>query len=382
VVLLIGAVGLAVAASDDEPADLRAGEGTPTTPPSADPSDQLLVEPSVELEPGQVVTITLPVAPSDDAIVAQCASEAATASDPAPWCDLAYEQIAATGVDGHFQFAVLRSIQISRGIIDCAESAERCLIGVRSGGIDYLTPISFRAGLPAASDPVIESDDLSAADGQRVMITGGGFTPDAEIFLMQCLRVPTGDGPDTCDDARSVPITTDSSGGFERELLVYREIFTNGWVDCEPCVLYAASYRQNPAVVPIAVAPGTASHRPMVRIIPDGPYEPGQRVQLRGTGFQAGSTDIDIAWCRFNTDSPQTEAQGAGDGYATCGYAGEATLSDDAGRFVVDGFLMPDDTSASGGPTCQEPTARCGLAWHRYEGSYPVFITFFEMTTG
>lgn len=378
VVLLVGAAGLSVAASDNDPDDVRTVEGTPTTPTSADPSTQLRVEPSSDLDPGQVVTITLPVAPSDDAIVAQCASEAG-AGDPAPWCDLAYGQVSESG-DGHFQFAVLRSIQTSNGIIDCAESAERCVIGVRSGGVDYLAPISFRAGLAAAADPVIEIDDPSAADGEGVTVVGSGFTPDAEILLMQCQRVPAGDGPDTCDDARSVSITTDSSGGFERLLVVYREIFTSGWVDCDPCVLYGGSHRQNPAVVSIDVAAGQGSSRPTVRIIPDGPYEPGQRVQLRGSGFQAGSDDIDIGWCRFNTDSPETEAQGAGEGFATCAYPGEPPVSNETGSFVVDGFPMPEDAFGFGGATCQEPAARCGLAWHRYEGSYPVFITFFEIT--
>ncbi|MEO7572328.1 MAG: neocarzinostatin apoprotein domain-containing protein [Acidimicrobiales bacterium] len=379
--MLIVAAGLGVATSDSDPADVRAGEGTPTTATPADPSAQLRVEPSSNLEPDQVVTITLPVEPSDDAIVAQCASEAAGASDPTPWCDLAYDQVSESG-DGHFQFAVLRSIQTSRGIIDCAESAERCVIGVRSGGVDYLAAISFRADLAAAADPVFEIDDSSAADGEGVTVVGSGFTPDTEIFLMQCQRAPAGDGPDTCDDARSVSFTTDSSGAFEREFLVYREIFTSGWVDCEPCVLYAASYRQNPAVVPIDVAPGAGSSRPTVRIIPDGPYDPGQLVQLQGTGFQAGSTDIDIGWCRFNTDDPETEAQGAGPDYATCAYPGEPPVSDEAGNFVVDDFPMPDDAFGFGGATCQEPTARCGLAWHRYEGSHPVFITFFEMNPG
>lgn len=379
VALLIGMVGLSVATSDDGPADVRAVEGTPTTPTTADPSAQLRVEPSSGLEPDQVVTITLPVEPSDDAIVAQCASEAAGASDPAPWCDLAYDRVSQGG-DGHFQFAVLRSIYTSRGVIDCAESAERCVIGVRSGGVDRVASISFRAGLPASDDPGIGIDDATAADGESVTVTGSGFTPDAEIFLMQCQRAPAGEDVGACDDARSVSIATDPSGTFQREFLVYREIFNGDWVDCDPCVLYATGTRQNAAVIPIDVTPAAGSSRPTVRIIPDGPYEPGQRVQLRGTGFQAGSTDIDIGWCRFNTDSPETEWQGQGG--ATCAYPGEPPVSDAAGNFVINDFPMPDGAFGFPGVTCQEPTARCGLAWHRYEGSYPVFITFFEIALG
>jgi hypothetical protein len=57
-------------------------------------------------------------------------------------------------------------------------------------------------------------------------------------------------------------------------------------------------------------------------------------------------------------------------------------VSDEAGTFVIDDFRMPDDAFGFSGATCQEPTAQCGLAWHRYEGSYPVFITFFEMGPG
>ena len=111
-IVLTGGAGLRAAMTEGDPAELRTTDDESPADSPATPSDQMQVEPATALEPGQIVTITLPEAPTDDAIVAQCASEAAGSSDPAPWCQLAYERTSDDGA-GHFQFAVLRSIQTS-----------------------------------------------------------------------------------------------------------------------------------------------------------------------------------------------------------------------------------------------------------------------------
>lgn len=378
-------VGVVLAVRQDQPAQIRAvDEGPPSTEVAPDVADRLLVEPATGLEPGQVVTITLPEPRAFDAIVAQCASEAATASDPVPWCDLSPEVTPADG-EGHFRVEVLRSIQTSYGIIDCAEQAERCVLGVRSGGRDRTAPISFREGLGPVEVGEIAVDRPIVGDGDVVVVSGTGFAPNAEVWLSQC-RVDGGERSlesSQCDDVRNVMVVADQAGRFERQLLVYRELLSSEWVDCDPCAIRAGAHRQEPALAPIRIEVGSnPSRRPTVRIVPEGPYARGQAVQLQGTGFQIGMANIDIGWCRFNTDDPATEAQGAGPEYATCNYPATGLQGDAGGNFVVDDFRMPSQSWGAGFETCGAPEARCGLAWHPSEGSFPVFITWFEMLQG
>lgn len=91
--------------------------------------------------------------------------------------------------------------------------------------------------------------------------------------------------------------------------------------------------------------------------------------------------NVDIGWCRFNTDDPATVAAGNPPDFATWAYPVTGLQPDEEGNFVVSDLPMPSEAFGLGA-TCEDPAARCGLAWHPTEGSYPVFITFFGMLLG
>lgn len=373
---------VAVTRGPGDPADLHTVDDNSSSTTVTDTGRGLGVSPSTGLTDGQVVEVTLPKPPAADAIVVQCASEAASAADPVPWCDLNTVSEPATDGFAHFRVTVTRTIETSNGLVDCAVAERRCLIGVRSAGSDLTAAISFRADLDPVATPTIAAGPPTAVSGEAVTVTGVGYAPGVEVTLWQCRANPIEGGTDGCDGSRAISVTTDAQGRFTKRVLVYDEVFADydGWLTCTPCLIEARAIRHSPATATIEVGPSATSTRPTVTISPQGPYRPDQRVQLRGTGFQADSDRMTIGWCRFNTADPAHEAQGAGPGYATCRYPDTTSvMTDGNGSFVINDFPMPPPTFADG--ACQGPAIRCGLAWHPGEGAFPFFITFFHMLT-
>jgi len=358
-------------------------DGEVSTNPIATTTTQalpgLIVEPSEELQPNDEVTITLPVETDpNDIIVAQCGSEAASAS-PELWCS-----VVATGgtlSSSGLTIAVQRVIQVTAGEgrrIDCAERPGRCLVGVRTGGRDYTAPISFDPDLPPLGVPTLGAQELGNG---FVAVSGDGYLPSTEITITQCR--PHQDQERSarvfvdCDFTRATRTTADDQGRLRVEMPLYREIFESftGWGRCDPCQIEAHGTAFDTIATPVDASAGLAG-RPTVSIQPSGPYAPGQLVELHGTGFPPDAPfDQAIGWCRFVTDDPTTEVQGAGPGYADCRYPGIGPVTtSDSGEFTIIDFPLPDESFV-----CDEPEAQCGLAVHPSEGSLPLFVTEFDM---
>jgi hypothetical protein len=379
---VLGAV--AVAVDHDARSERRVQEGSEgATAPAVRPAG-LTVEPATGLAPGDQVSVALPAEPAPGATITQCASEALRGLDG--WCDANASWQRVTGGPPDYRVAVVRVIETDHGLIDCADRPQRCVIAVRSEGHGHGAPISFRSDLGQLAEPELSVDRPVIGDGVQVRIAGSGFAPGAAVRVAQCRRQPGQDPADDfagCDRARAVVVEADGGGRFERQVLLFREVFEpqTGWAACDPCVLRADAIRQLPATTVLQFGGGGASLRPTVQIVPEGPYRRGQLVRLRGAGFQAAAGEVTIGWCRFDTDEPATEEQGVGAGRAACSYpaAGFSVRPDESGTFVVGGFPMPSAAFGFDVATCADPAVLCGLAWHPAEGSRPVFITFFEM---
>ncbi len=390
---LIGVESEDVRASDDPGAPSAAIESKPDTTPSSSAADGLVVEPADDLRDGQTVTVTGPFDTGALAGVAQCAGEAASTPTSLSWCDINVPR--EDEGPGPLKVTVLRSIQTSNGLIDCAERPQRCLIGVRAGGleagaVDLTAPISFRSDIEPMPVPALTIDESPAVDGETRMVSGAGFVPNADVSVAQCVGEPTESWVDEerarerCDTARVAPATADDNGMFTVPVVLYADVqIPRGRTACDPCVLLARGERQPTAVTAVVVQPGATAARPTVTISPEGPYESGQRVALDGSGFQPHQRGIMIGWCGFLTDAPEQEIQGdAKYGHTPCAYPDEGFTADvdNAGRFRIEDFPLPDgpfgyDNSAD----CGNPSTRCGLAWHPGEAQLPVFVTLFEL---
>lgn len=370
---------------------------TLSTEPAPAPIRNPTVTPSTGLVDGQVVIVS-GIGDRESAGVAQCASEAISSSDPAAWCD--DTQPRTWGV-GSVELTVAQIIDTANGPIDCAENTRRCIVGIRTSIGDTVVRISFDGApdppdeepVELLGDPVIEISAPTVTDGGRIEVRGSGFAPDHMLVLSQCQGTVAEDWDDwrlphsRCDNARSAALTADPDGAWTAPYLGYAEIQTyDGWAPCDPCVLVVTGYRHVSAVTTLTVTTDGAPIRPEVRIVPEGPYESGQRVRLEGSGFQTGASGSSLrtGWCAFRTDSPETEIQGDHNyGYTTCAYPSETAFgvpTDELGRFVVDNFPLPSGAFGHGlSGDCADPELRCGLAWHPGEGTLPVFVTLFEL---
>ena len=235
-------------------------------------------------------------------------------------------------------------------------------------GEDCRLPVSTVEGEGAGG--IVEVSRSAVSDGTRIRARGRGFTAGAELYVSLCIR---GRGEVGCDQARGARVVTDDDGDFSLSMFAYADILTyQGWMRCEPCELTARGVDQASSSR-IEIEALDVLTRPEVRIETPGPYRPGQRVRLAGSGFQADSSDVLVGWCSFSTDDPETESDGTS---ASCAFSesGSGIVANADGEFVVEDFQMPTGSHAE---ACA--TKKCGLAWMPWEGSVPAYVTLFEL---
>jgi hypothetical protein len=151
VAVVLGGAGLALAVGDDagsdrptldvvtEPTDApapttgstTADPTTPeTTPPTTEPPAATMVaEPRTGLDDGQDVDLVLAPDPGGELTARQCAAEAIGTANPNLWCDASQFPLRSSAGRPDLSFRALRAIDTQQlGIVDCAESPDRCAI--------------------------------------------------------------------------------------------------------------------------------------------------------------------------------------------------------------------------------------------------------------
>lgn len=389
-------------AGDDRP---KVTAGPPTTVrPAAEPpmtinaeGQVLLTEPfGMEITPaiglGETdrVDIRLDPDPGGELIVVQCAAEVVeiSASGPAGTelgvCSAVLQYLRGTADPiGRRPDSTDLWLDVDRrlgtadlGVIDCASAPGRCVVAVRpsgttgaaSGDDDRFAPLAFNSELGPLPTPTLTYDggEPPFEDGQVVTLHGEDFAPEDDVYIRQC--VATGQpatsedtGVGDCDgDFRAVVTRTDADGRFSIDLLVYRDIGVGeyqervSWIPCEPCALVVTGARSGTALAALELVPSDTPIHPSIRLVPEGPYRPGQRVRVEGSGFQASGdpgAEIHVAWCLTGAD------------IADCVYPTEGMTPQvgSDGRFVIDAFPLPDSLS---GMTCAPRPGFCAVAWH------------------
>ena len=129
------------------------------------------------------------------------------------------------------------------------------------------------------------------------------------------------------------------------------------WQACAPCELQVEGQWSGRVAAPIGLAPTATAIRPGITVVPEGPYQPGQRVRVEGHGFQPPGEGPDeapvlLAWCR------------TGGTVDECLHPSVGVLVVDAGGgFVVEGVPLPGADVVLFGVTCAEVPGGCSLAW-------------------
>lgn len=344
-----------------------------TTPTSSPPNGPTLTEsigplslnPSSGLRDGDTIELTYFRDPGGELVATQCAAEVLEFTDqepgdvagiPTDWCGTVFHLRSPAGRPD-LTMEVTRIQRSPAGDVDCASAPGRCVVMEGPGFVGrHFAPLVFAEGLPPVADPTLRlerpGDDL--ADGEVVRVVGSHFPASAgEVQLVQCVgradEVLDGTS-DPCDVARSTWVPVADDGTFTTEVRVFRDVVTSDslsgpgpWTACEPCLLVAGDAR-----LPLDVTATDEPVHPTMRITSPGPYQPGERVQIEGEGFQAGQ-EVAISWCPGETRD-------------ICQFAGQGSVTADAGgRFLVDDFPLPGTGPLSA--SCPTRPGACVLTW-------------------
>jgi hypothetical protein len=273
--------------------------------------------------------------------------------------------------------------------VDCGTAAGACV--VRAVTVDEddgaESPLDFdpSAPLPAVSATIAPSTSL--ADFQIVEVHGSGFFPGDEVIVQQCSPgAQTVIFPFGCTSQFTTFVGVAPDGTFATSTRVRRSFVTIApggggaqELHCADapgtCVLAVASVIDPNASAEVALtfrADPDPVASPIIAIDEPGPYDDGQRVTVRGTGYLPGAS-LAIVQC-----SGEVNPDGAG-----CGYAGTAssTTADAHGTVVVQTTLLRRVRGIFGGgdvdcgvgtPTCRLVVAEIAGRSSATSGALPL----------
>lgn len=328
-------------------------------------------------------------APGEQVGIVQCAREAGavepnTRGGGIDGCNISSVQYAEAGDDGVAvgRFTVRRVLTTPlTGTVDCAAEAERCIVGMgaisdydRSGGVGF----AIAGGEPIDIPELVVTPTEGLADGDVVRLAGSGFSttegsPVLEVSLCSS-------DPSMCWSLRSgevdygVPLLPD--GRIDAKVRVYRFLpgpTPGSYIDCalSRCSIRVMGETAPPPVLLSFTQTDDVPLPPAVAVDPTSGLATGDRVVVRGAGFDpgnwfqvslcaapAGSDDI-RQMCTSVDDGGQIDGDG--------GFAVEMRLPSFGS--VDDGSFGPSTTTScasgpcDGGPMPSGEITCDGVRW-------------------
>jgi hypothetical protein len=370
--------------------------------------DGLSLAPATGLHDDQIIDVRIDsVDPgtTHSGTIATCASEVLDHLDTAhidPRSTMCV--VAGVSMNDHAPLPVQRYVRTPAGVVDCAEARGRCIVAFNEGGVPLrYAPLAFvRTGTRATASVSVSGLGGQLKDGTTIHLTMAGFAPGAAIRIAECLDVPADVGvpglwtipPKQCDQRGSRNnVMVDDSGAAAADFTVYHDILATReeakaprWRTCSTCVLVVDD-RRSKVTVPLSIAATSRPIHPRIRIASPGPYRPGQRVTITGTGFQPGdSPGFDIGWCltepmapgtadeapnatvdrsctRVDKGEPRSEVKSP---MVTTGEVirfGYGFVVDGEGGFTIHDFPLPAADRWAPAAVCTEAPGECSVAW-------------------
>jgi len=291
VVAILALMGTLVALNDDDGSgvDVTVDDADRTTPePDATPGPQtgvagptdgkdslllpVTVEPSTDLVPGDVVTVTATGFNPGEAVgIVLCAYDPVTGEMVgANACELGTVTAAVPDADGDVvgTFTMTRRIETGQtGPYDCGAAGAACAIAVgqiSDYDISGFTAVSFRSDLPELADPEVVVDRTEGLrHGDEITVTGTGVGGSITGWVQQC-------GEETADgEVLDTPVCTSSrieeaarsgeqglTGRFSMTLPVWRvyPAGPEGSIDCATTACFLLVDIEGLAADPVALS--------------------------------------------------------------------------------------------------------------------------------
>ena len=312
---------------NDAPAPDTVTAASPA-PPTVQLSPTLTATPSTGLVNHQPVSLAgSGFSPGAGVGWAQCKNGSSGQDD----CDINDTGFAATDTTGAFSasFDVRRILHTANGDFDCASAPEACTIGAA----ESVDPTQ-RAGAPLSFDPtaplpppptLLAAPTTDLVEGQTVALFGGGFVPNGQIYLVQCL---TPASAQTCQTLMS--ISADAAGGFIAGVAVHRVLAmppfgsTDSATASGTCRLVAVSISDYDfhAEVPLDFDPSGPLPGGAVTVTPDTDLLNFQSVTVAGSGFTGDSIPAQLVQCKTGATSYEDCSQSPSTDFAPITPAG------------------------------------------------------------
>lgn len=279
----------------------------PKVPPR---TETITVTPSTNLVDHQLVTlIGNAVLPGQFVEIDQCAP-----GTPGPLtCDGSTFGDTPTSATGGFylRWAVHRILLVGNDpkdptTVDCAKV--KCQVVVSLGGPlnpppPGEAPLSFNPGVPPLGQSVFVAPHRGLIDQQLVTVSGDGFTPNAQVAILEC---PTGVSAQI--GCVSSGATAGFVGHFETKIPVFRFLFmTTGRVDCASapgaCSLTAVNGNRptlEHALAPLSFNPNIPPPTVTVAVAPNTGLHDDQQVTVRGGGLTPFGA-VEVSECSSTT---------------------------------------------------------------------------------
>lgn len=335
----------------------------------------ITIDPVDGLVDGTAVTVTGEgFVPGERVGIVQCAREAGAEEPEArgggiDGCSLSSVQYADADEAGVAvgRFTVRRVLTTPlTGTVDCATEAERCIVAMgalddydRSGGVGF----AIAGGEPIDIPELTVRPAEGLADGDVVHVTGSGFrSVDGQILDASLCS----SDPSTCWSLSAVGspygLPVDPEGEVDADLTVYRFLpgpTPGSYIDCaiSRCSLRVSGETSPPPVHLEFTPTDEIPTPPAVAVHPSSGLAEGDRVVVRGAGFNPGDR-FSVSLCAAPAGSEDvrqmcTGGEGSGD-----------RVGDD-GTFAIEwplpgfgdgheGFAVATTVACAGGP-CDEP---------------------------
>ncbi|MGC8499176.1 MAG: neocarzinostatin apoprotein domain-containing protein [Acidimicrobiales bacterium] len=256
----------------------------------------MTVTPSTGLAAGQVVQVTASGLPtSAEVAIVECTATATTSAG----CNTTSAVLVATDATGAIPttpFTVTAGA-VGNGTCDTTTSDLTCVLAIGSltGTTLAYAPITFAAPAAATSAPSLTVTPATGlTNGEKVTITGSGFTPSDSLYATECLATATSAAD--CNVSTATPITVNTDGTLPSTTFTVVTGTVGGATcgtsaaDAASCVIMVANSSEGDrAAAPIAFAVPTPT-TPSVTVSKNSGLKNGQTVTVTGSGFTPGDS--------------------------------------------------------------------------------------------
>ncbi len=255
----------------------------------------MTVTPSTGLAAGQVVQVAASGLPtSAEVAIVECTATATTSAG----CATANAVLVATDATGAIPttpFTVTAGA-VGNGTCDTTTSDLTCVLAIGSltGTTLAYAPITFAAPAAASGPSLTVTPNTGLTNGEKVTITGSGFTPGDSLYATECLA--TASSPADCNVSTATPITVNTDGTLPSTTFTVVTGTVGGATcgtsaaDAAACVIMVANSSEGDrAAAPIAFVVPTPT-TPSVTVSKNSGLKNGQTVTVTGSGFTPGDS--------------------------------------------------------------------------------------------